>query len=320
MFKKTKRKLKLALAIPTTLLLSMSALLIGFSLSIYNVNFFNSQIVSSLDFNIEKFNLEISMLDTFNSNIKKDNEIMNYMMGVSDDESTVRQRLTNRVNQFNYLIGESLYPFNNNETSSLQIGGLVSKDHFFSIPQIQELLKSNDQSLLFLRDESINKTYYLSNYDSSFGMLSLVNVIKYDDKILGLLVCDFDTQSVYNRILSFNDYEEIKTSEFFIKENDCILKESMSKESYITDYKISDKLSLKSCMKLGIKKNLIDEIDILATFNLQKLNNEILIIWALIIIVILGINVIFIATSKKLIDSTFNSLELINQKITRTLE
>lgn len=148
--------------------------------------------------------LDASLLSSSCQYLFREEETLNYLSGESGQASLLSQALTSFVSRSSRLIGASFYPLEGlSGVGSYQIGGLVSRESLFALPEVSSFLSDPEkEEMLLVRNEAISANYDLMAYPAELGLLSLFKKGKTAEGD-GLLVLDYDTVSLLDDILSY---------------------------------------------------------------------------------------------------------------------
>ena len=149
--------------------------------------------------------IDASLLSSSCQYLFREEETLDYLSGDSGEASLLSQALTSFVSRSSRLIGASFYPLEGlGGVGSYQIGGLVSRETLFDLPEVNAfLLDESKDEMLLVRNEAISASYDFMAYPTEAGLLSLFKKGKTVEGE-GLLVLDYDTVSLLDEILSYD--------------------------------------------------------------------------------------------------------------------
>ncbi len=149
--------------------------------------------------------IDASLLSSSCQYLFREEETLDYLSGDSGEASLLSQALTSFVSRSSRLIGASFYPLEGlGGVGSYQIGGLVSRETLFGLPEVNAfLLDESKDEMLLVRKEAISASYDFMAYPTEAGLLSLFKKGKTVEGE-GLLVLDYDTVSLLDEILSYD--------------------------------------------------------------------------------------------------------------------
>lgn len=176
--------------------------------------------------------LDASLLSSSCQYLFREEETINYLSGESGEASLLSQALTSFVSRSSRLIGASFYPLEGlSGVGSYQIGGLVSRERLFALPEVSSFLSNPEkEEMLLVRNEAISANYDLISYPAESGLLSLFKKGRTATGS-GLLVLDYDTVSLLDDILSYDGASGSSLAYLGLRQGETLLSRPGSEET-----------------------------------------------------------------------------------------